>query len=335
MTLERKLLRFTFKEIQSRLSVNRGIPGWQKNRLMTADHQLAMWIAHPVLQLAVGATMFRRKLHRMFPVFFAYLGFQILAFCFLFPMSKWGAPYAIYFYVYWSCSAVNLILGFMVIHEVFFDVFRPYHTLKDLGTVMFKWAALVMLLVAFVVAASNSGQDMEPILQAITTVQRCVRVAQCGLVLFLMVFSRYLGVSWRQQSFGIALGLGGAAAVELGTLALYAGSPISQVTVHVINLVAYNLAILVWFAYLLRESPARTPEANLFASQRWERGLTDLQAPVHGDSLIPMFESMVDRALSRTQADYSPKKAAPDSVAEAAICTTGLHSVLSKTRRVQ
>ena len=161
-----------------------------------------------------------------------------------------------------------------------------------------------MLLVAFVVAASNSGQDMEPILQAITTVQRCVRVAQCGLVLFLIVFSRYLGVSWRQQSFGIALGLGGAAAVELGTLALYAGGPMSQVTVHVINLVAYNLAILVWFGYRLSESPARTPEAELVCSHRWERALAIFRAPAQGDSLIPMFESMVDRALSRTQADY-------------------------------
>ena len=175
---------------------------------------------------------------------------------------------------------------------------------------MFKWAALVMLLVAFVVAASNSGQRMEPILQAITTIQRCVRVAQCGLVLFLIVFSRYLGVSWRQQSFGIALGLGGAAAVELGTLALYAGGPISQVTVHVFNLLAYNLAIVVWFSYVFRESPARVAEASLFAPNRWERSLSDLQTPANGDSLIPMFESMVDRAFSARRWTTRRRKAA-------------------------
>ncbi len=306
---------------------------------MTAHTQLVLWITHPVLQLAVGVAMFRQKLHRTFPVFFAYIAFQILSFCFLFPLNTWSnydTYYETYFYLYWACSAINLILGFMIIHEVFLDVFRPYHTLKDLGSVMFKWAALVMLLVAFVVAASNSGEHMAPILQAITTVQRCVRVAQCGLVLFLIVFSRYLGVSWRQQSFGIALGLGGAAGVELGTLALYAGSPISQVTVHVVNLVAYNLTILVWFAYVFRESPARTPEANLFTSHRWERSLSDLQAPAQGDSLIPMFESMVDRALSRTQVEYAPKKAATVSEAEPVIpAAGGLHSVLPRTRRIQ
>jgi hypothetical protein len=306
---------------------------------MTAHTQLVLWIAHPVLQLAVGIAMFRRKLHRAFPIFFAYIGFQILSFCFLFPLNTWGSyqtVYKTYFYLYWACSAINLVLGFMIIHEVFLDVFRPYHTLKDLGSVMFKWAALVMLLVAFVVAASNSGQDMEPILQAITTIQRCVRVAQCGLVLFLIVFSGYLGVSWRQQSFGIALGLGGAAAVELGTLALFAGGPISQVSVHVFNLVAYNLAIIVWFGYVFRESPARTPEANLFAPQRWERGLSDLQAPARGDSLIPMFESMVDRALSRTQVDYAPKKTATVSNAEPVMpAVDGLYSAQPRIRRIQ
>jgi len=53
-----------------------------------------------------------------------------------------------------------VVLGFKVIHEVFLDVFRPYHTLRDLGSVLFKWAGLVMLMVACVVAASTpSGSD--------------------------------------------------------------------------------------------------------------------------------------------------------------------------------
>jgi hypothetical protein len=195
----------------------------------------------------------------------------------------------------------------MVIHEIFQDVFRHYHTLKDLGSVLFKWAALVMLLVAFVVAASSPTGDEGPIVQAIITVQRCVRVAQVGLIMFLMVFARYLGASWRQHSFGISLGLGLSAAVELGTLAFHVSGHASEVSVHVINLVAYNLAILIWFAYVLSKSPVRLAEASSFASHRWERGLTDLQNPVPGDSLIPMFESMVDRALSRSQGDYSAK----------------------------
>jgi hypothetical protein len=283
-------------------------PGWQKNWLMTADHQLALWIAHPVLQLGVGAAMLRHKLHRTFPVFFSYIGFQILSFCLLYPMYQWGTyTYAQYFWFYWACAAVDLVLGFMVIHEVFQDVFRQYHTLKDLGSVLFKWAALVMLLVAFVVAASSPSGYEGPIVQAIVTVQRCVRVAQVGLILFLMVFSRYLGSSWRQRSFGISLGLGVSAAVELGTLAFHVSGHASEVWVNAITVVADNVAILIWFTYVMLNRSAQAPEASSVASHRWERGLAELQNPARADSLIPMFESMVDRAFSRTQADYSSK----------------------------
>jgi len=304
---------------------------------MTADHQTALWIAHPILQLVVGAAMFRHKLHRLFPVFFAYICFQILAFCVLFPMSsQWvSASYPVFFWSYWSCAAINLVLGFMVIYEIFLDVFRPYYTLKDLGSVLFKWAALVMSLVAFVVAASSPNGDQGPIVQAVITVTRCVRVAQVGLILFLLVFSRYLGVSWKQQSFGLSLGLGLSAGVELGTLAFHVSGHASDNSVHVLNLVAYNVAILLWLGYSLIKSAARAPGAELFASHRWERGLSDIQSPAQGDSLIPMFEGMVDRAFSRTQADYSPKKAAPDSVAEPALAVqSGIHSVPAQSRRV-
>src|SRR6201999_4304139 len=108
--------------------------------------------------------------------------------------------YPQFFYSYWICAAVSLGIGFRIIHEIFLDVFRPYHTLKDLGSVLFRWGGLVMLLVAIVVAASTPASDQGPMLQSVLTIQRCVRVIQVGLVLFLLVFSRYLGVSWKQQS---------------------------------------------------------------------------------------------------------------------------------------
>ncbi|MGA9814190.1 MAG: hypothetical protein WBQ64_15495 [Terriglobales bacterium] len=304
---------------------------------MTFDHQTALWIAHPILQLGVGIVMWRHKLHRLFPVFFANICFQIFAFGVLFPMSsQWvNASYQLFFYSYWSCAAINLVLGFMVIYEIFLDVFRPYYTLKDLGSVLFKWAALVMSLVAFVVAASSPTGDQGPIVQAVITVTRCVRVAQVGLILFLLVFSRYLGVSWKQHSFGLSLGLGLSAGVELGTLAFHVSGHASEVAVHMVNLVGYNISILVWLGYALVKSPERAPGAELLAPNRWEKSLTAIQGPAQADSLIPMFESMVDRAFSRTQTDYSTKEATSDTAVQPALSTrSGIHSLPSPSRRV-
>jgi hypothetical protein len=263
--------------------------------------QLAIWIAHPIVESVLAIIMVRRKMHRHFPVFFAYILSQILNFAIVFPIYlNVGVNYNAYFYAYWAGAAVSLAIGFKVIHEVFLDVFRPYHTLKDLGTVLFKWAALVMLLVALVVAASSPANSRLPITQAVVTVQRCVRVIQCGLILFLLVFSRYLGVSWRQHSFGIALGFGGFASVELCAVALYSGGQIRPNTQNTMVTTAYLLSILVWICYAAFKAPAREAPATLLTSRRWEQSLNDLQTPAAGDSLIPMFEGMVERAFSRT-----------------------------------
>jgi hypothetical protein len=259
----------------------------------------ALWIAHPVLQSVVAAAMIRRKLYKTFPFFFAYVLAQILIFAVLYPIYK-PEFRVLFFNLYWITTAISVVLGFKVIHEIFVDIFRPYHTLRDMGSVLFKWAGLVMLLVAGVTAASNPVALSEPLVQAILTLQRSVRVIQFGLVLFLLFFSKYLGISWRQRSFGVALGFGGFAFAELALIALRSGMYLSEPLMNLVNMSAYNSAIVTWAVYMWMKSPSRESSSTLLKSQRWEQSLTDLQMPVAADSLIPMFEGMVDRAFSRT-----------------------------------
>ena len=260
----------------------------------------ALWIAHPLLQVGIAAVMFRRQLHRKFKFFFAYVVTQILTFAVIFPAIL-RQDYSVYFYLYWFSNAISVVLGFKIIHEIFLDVFRSFHTLRDLGTVLFKWAGLVMLLVAGVVSVSSSSSDAVPWMQAIVTTQRCVRIIQVGMVLFLLFFSRYLGVSRRQHSFGIALGFGGFAMIELALIASWAGNHLGLNATSLVNMAAYNLTLLVWLGYVVSSSRAREEASVLLKSQRWEQSLSDLQHPLPADSLIPMFEGMVDRALSRTR----------------------------------
>jgi len=203
--------------------------------------------------------------------------------------------------MYWFNSALSVVLGFGVIHEIFLDVFRPFHTLRDLGAVLFRWAGLVMLLVAGVVSVSTNTMDVAPWMQAILTTQRCVRIIQVGLILFLLFFAHYVGVSRRQHSFGIALGFGAYAIVELSLVASWVGHHLGDLTVDLINMAFYNAALLTWLTYVFAKSPTREVNSFLLQPQRWEESLTDIQHPVSADSLIPMFEGMVDRALSRTQ----------------------------------
>jgi hypothetical protein len=269
---------------------------------------LSLWCAQPILQSVVAVIFWRRKLRKQFPVFFLFLLAQVANFIIVFPLwlgsyrmyPLWlTGNYRLYFYSFWLGEAVNAVLGFKVIHEIFLNVFRPYHTLKDLGTLLFKWAGVVMLLVSVVVAFSNSF-DQSPLVHAVTTLLRSVRIVQLGLILFMLLFSRFLGVSWKQLSFGISLGFGLFAGVELMLLALNSGGFIKQGVFNQINMAIQLVAISVWIGYAASPKAVQHVAVNRLQTERWEQGLADLQHPVPSDSLIPMFEGMVERAFSRS-----------------------------------
>ena len=76
----------------------------------------ALWIAHPVLELSLAGVMYWRRLHRTFPVFFAYIVFQVVNFLVLFPIYQWGSgPNATdraitaYFDAYWISAAISVV----------------------------------------------------------------------------------------------------------------------------------------------------------------------------------------------------------------------------------
>jgi hypothetical protein len=58
--------------------------------------------------------------------------------------------------------------------------------------------------------------------------------------------------------------------------------------------------------YVCVNSADRQTAGVALTTQRWEQSLADLQNPGSDDSLIPMFEGMVDRAFSKTPTDWAP-----------------------------
>jgi hypothetical protein len=270
---------------------------------------LCLWCAQPILQSVAVVIFWRRKLHKQFPVFFLFLLAQVANFAALFPLWLVGAS-DMYFYLFWLGEAVNALLGFKVIHEIFLDVFRPYHTLKDLGTLLFKWAGVVMLLVSVVVAFSNPS-DANPLAQALSTLQCSVRIVQVGLIFFLLLFARFLGVSRRQVSFGISGGFGLLSGVELMLVALHSGGFVTLKTLNLINMTVCVLAAFIWLGYALLRQSVRAPALNHLQTERWEQGLEDLQHSASPGSLIPMFEGMVERAFSRSSNLESAEPPAP------------------------
>lgn len=276
---------------------------------MAADKLIfnALWILHPVLECVAVGILLHRKHHKKFPFFLVYLVAQVVAFIVLFPVYTWASDRFFERY-YMSLDIATTIvctaIAFKVLHEVFLDVFRPFHTLRDLGSIMFRWIGLVTVLVSVVVAASTPA-NLSPLNQAIVALQRCLRMSQVGFVLFLLVFSTYLGIRRRDLSFGIAAGFGAFALWELVMWALWFSghSPMSLQVSNIGTSLIYSGSLVCWCIYSGQKSKIRLSDSTTLQSQRWERSLTEVQHPVGGGALIPMFESMVEQALTRAKVE--------------------------------
>src|SRR4051812_42314543 len=176
-----------------------------------------LWLAAPIMQLGILLTMDRKKLRVDFPFFFNYTIFQIVTVVVLFSIHQFAtrASYT-YFYAYWTTTAISIGLGFAVIYEVFAYSLRPYAGLRDLGTVLFRWAALLLVLISGIAAAASaSGSDIHRITMGIASVERSVRLMQCGLLVFVLLSSSYLGLSLKNFASGIGFGFGIFAASDL------------------------------------------------------------------------------------------------------------------------
>jgi len=175
--------------------------------------QYVLWLSCVLLQLGVVALMLQRKSVRAFPVFFAYNIYQV--FFSLVQFAALQSSYAVYFYVYWINGALSVVVELAVIHEIFGHLFQPFGALRNMASVVFRWAVLVLVLVGAVMAATQPASNAAIQFAIILTMERSLRILQCGLVMLVLLFSTRLGLSWLNHVFGITLGFGCFAAMEL------------------------------------------------------------------------------------------------------------------------
>jgi hypothetical protein len=249
------------------------------------------------MQLGVLVAMYRRGLHRDYPYFFNYTVLQVLSEPILFVIQRHS--YSMYYWGYYVSVALSALVSFAVLQEIFHDAFRPYEALRDLSVILFRWSALVVLLVGvmWAITAAHTSQ-VDGITSAILLAQRSVRLMQCGLVFFLLLFSEYLGISRRHVLFGIALGFGIFASVNM----LFTAAASHATLVHVsvlrqINSAAYTVAVMIWLGYTAL-APARSRVAVASArSKDWNYALEDARVHPPVDSLLDTMDRTVERLL--------------------------------------
>jgi len=271
------------------------------------------WILIAVAIVGAGVQVFmlrilkQRKLHSEFPVFFRYSLFSVVGCAILLIPFVVSCPQ--YFYVYWSLTVVTMVLEFGVLYELLVNALKPYSALIDLGKMLFRWAAVFLVLAALLTAFATTGTSSHKITAASELLQRTVRLMQCGLLLLFFGLEKRLGLSWRTHSMSIALGLGIYAGVDLSTTYLIDRMPAMTGFFQVFTNLVYFGATLLWTYSLAKPEPVRgnvldSPRRLIF--QRWNEAL--LTHSVRGEmafagtgmeSFLPGVEQTVERVLAR------------------------------------
>ena len=256
-----------------------------------------IWLVGPVLQITLLIFMTQRRLHVVFPRFFSYIVFQVLKSGVLFAIYRYYHDN--YFDAYWTGNAISVLLSVAVMDEILHNLLEGYGGIQRLTSLTFRWACGLLLLLSIVNAVSTQQTSSDRVISIVLAFDRSVRVMQCGLFFLLLILSRLLRNCWRQNVFGIALGFGLFASIELilVSIVMYFGDRGATV-ISLIKGAAYNGVTLLWVMYLGRSTE---PMPVLDVAPRMEVLNTALAAPIQvGESaFLSMVEDAVDRVLSR------------------------------------
>jgi hypothetical protein len=228
-----------------------------------------------VLQVLLAAVVLTKRTWRSYPVFSAYAFFTLFGAAVLSLLNHGGRAY---FYTFWACEAIGIVLGLGVVREVFTKLFSPHPALRKLATVIFRVAVVALIVLACAVYYAESG-NARGFARGVMLAEEAARIVELGVIMFLFLSSSAFGLHWRQNEFGIALGLGTCAAVELFNVTLM--THVSKEAGQIFSLVrslSYNLSLFIWLGYLLvperATSSAEMPKQDQL--EQWNEAVMEL-----------------------------------------------------------
>jgi hypothetical protein len=232
-----------------------------------------LWIAPHTLLAVVPVLMYTRRLHKNFPVFFFYTLYETCEFLLLFIAYTSGHGRGVlYRYVFITTLAGSTALRFGIIQEIVNNVFHDYPRLERIATASMRWLTGLLLFAAVLSVFYSSGTIPDNLLGVIRLLGRSVAIIQAGLLLFLFLFSRMFGLSWRSFVFGIAFGFAIFSSTELAkwTLGLRALTEHSRDLLDLLPTGSYHVSVLLWLGYLLAaEKPVDAPTYTVPEMDQW------------------------------------------------------------------
>jgi hypothetical protein len=248
---------------------------------MRASHQLLTYapIVGVWLQVLLAVVLLTKRAWQKYPVFVAYSFASLFASLGFFALQLLAASTYTVFYFYWGCEALTVLLGFGVVYEIFKLLLEPHAVLRRLAVVSFQCVLVVLIVLAAVTVYTRATGGKNPLVASVLVLEQGTRVIEVGLLMFLFIFSSAFGLHWRQQVFGIAVGLGVFTCTELAGVSIFTHfGPLALAAFSVARVLSFNMSLLIWIGYTL--APERLTTAvdlpKRAQLEQWNQAIMEL-----------------------------------------------------------
>ncbi len=248
----------------------------------SSTFSVSLWILSHALLGVLAVFFYKRRLYREFPCFFVYLCYEMAEFFFLYALhAARSVTDEQYRYAYYATLALSVILRFGVIEEVSRDLFREAPTLKATGRRSLRIVQLLLLTAGVLLAIYAPSESSVRFIAGVSVLNRGLAMVQSGLLLFLLFFCGFLGLSWRRPVFGIALGLGIISSADLAIFAARAEFSTWLPYLDFLRTGTYLVCVSLWIGYVLAPEPKPVPSTAISDEElkTWNKEFQHLLRP--------------------------------------------------------
>lgn len=272
-----------------------------------------MSVAEFALWAALSFLFWKKGLQKRFPALNVYLALRVISMPVLLGLlyiqaQPWGHQFfPFYFYPFWAVYIASAISLFFVTLEIFRSVLSAFSGLMRLGTVVFRWVALVSAVASLgSISYSHPGLSLLP--DFALALMRSVSILEICLLAFLCLCINALQLSVRDLAFGFGLGFGLMSANDL----IFSAISSSYSSLNAPLQFGYEGIILLtigaWVAYCAMPESVRKPVVmpanstiyrwNEIASALGHGTKVAVRQPANGFFLTDV-ERVVEKVLTR------------------------------------
>jgi hypothetical protein len=279
-----------------------------------------------VVEFLLWATLaflfWNKKLQKRFPVMSTYLALRLFSMPVLlgalFMQSRPGGDwfYPVYFYGYYAVYIASAVLLFFICLEVFRSALSAFSGLVRFGIVIFRWAAVVSLILSLTtVSFAHRGVMVIP--DIAFSLMRSVSLIEMCLLAFLCLAMSALQLPVRDVAFGISLGFGVLAANDFVVSALIKSYSSLNEPFQFLYQSIVLLALGIWVAYAALPEPVRRPIVvaanstiyrwNEIASALGHKGANVAVPQTANSFFLTDVEKVVEKVLTRNLKETESK----------------------------